>query len=377
MKILVATKRHYTGKDLIDQRYGRLYEIPEALASQGHQVTGIALSYRSQRAGLHQPGKVAWHALSALPFEPYGALRYLRRFGQLVDETQPDVVWASSDAWHAIAGEFVCRSRGVPLVIDLYDNYESFNLTRVPGVRAKFARACRAAAALTVVSSTLEELVVERYRFSGPVAIVGNAVDTVSFFPRDKREARASLGLPAGARIIGTAGALAKSRGIEDLFRAFELLSKRHGDLYLALAGPRDSSVSLPAHERILDLGVLPAPDTALFWCALDAAVICNKDSDFGRYCYPQKFQEIVACKVPFVAADVGELARICRNNQSSLYRPGSAVSLFDRMEEALSVPMQPSALRASDWSERATVVEALLERVCSSSRRVAATHRG
>ena len=368
MKILVATKRHYTGKDLIDQRYGRLYEIPEALANQGHHVTGIALSYRGQRAGLHRPGNVAWHALSTIPFEPYGALRYLRRFGQLVDAMQPDVVWASSDAWHAIAAEVVCRSRSVPLVVDLYDNYESFNLARVPGVQAKFASACRAAAALTVVSSTLEELVVERYGFRKPVAIVGNAVDTASFFSRDKQEARTSLGLPAGVRIIGTAGALAKSRGIADLFGAFDLLSKRHGDLYLAVAGPKDSSLSLPAHGRILDLGVLPSPDIALFWSALDAAVICNKDSDFGRYCYPQKFQEIVACGTPFVAADVGEMARICREIPSILYRSGSAESLADRLQDVLSLNTLPSNLRAIDWSERATVVAALLDRACRLS---------
>ena len=368
MKILVATKRHYTGKDLIDQRYGRLYEIPEALANQGHQVTGIALSYRGQRADLHQPGKVAWHALSALPFEPYGALRYLRRFGQLVDELRPDVVWASSDAWHAIAAEVVCRSRGVPLVVDLYDNYESFNLARVPGVQAKFASACRGAAALTVVSSTLEELAVARYGFTGPVAIVGNAVDTGSFFPRDKREARASLGLPAGVRIIGTAGALARSRGIEDLFGAYELLAERHGDLYLAVAGPRDPSVSIPARRRIMDLGVLSSAEMPLFWSALDAAVICNRESDFGRYCYPQKFQEIVACGLPFVAADVGEMARICRDDRTFLYRPGSAESLADRLRGVLSLCELPLTLRVVDWSERATVVGNLLDQVCRPS---------
>lgn len=363
MKILVATKRHYTGKDLIDHRYGRLYEIPEALANQGHQVNGVALSYRGQREALHQPGKVAWHALSALPFEPYGALRYLRRFGQLVDAMQPDVVWASSDAWHAIAAEIVCRSRGVPLVVDLYDNYESFNLTRIPGVKSNFVAACKAAAALTVVSSTLEEMVIERYGIAKPVAVVGNAVDTAYFFPRDKGEARRSLGLPAGVRIIGTAGALAKNRGIEDLFAAFDLLSRRHEDLYLALAGPRDRSVSLRAHERILDLGMLSSSEIPLFWSALDAAVICNKDSDFGRYCYPQKFQEIVACDLPFVAADVGEMARICRDDSSFLYRPGSAESLADRLESALSLRKLPPTLRAIDWSERATVVGTLLDR--------------
>ncbi|MDM0081329.1 glycosyltransferase family 4 protein [Variovorax sp. J31P179] len=370
MNILVATKRRYTGKDLLDHQYGRLFEIPEALADQGHRVTGLALSYRGQSEGLHQPRKVAWHAVSAFPFEPLGVLRYLRKFEHLIDAVRPDVVWVSSDAWHAIAAEIVCRRRGVPLVVDLYDNYESFGLTRVPGIASRFRASCRAAAGLTVVGDALREKVVDEYRLGAkPIEVVGNAVDRSVFFPRNKDEARRSLRLPPDVRIIGTAGALDSSRGIEDLFGAFSALAGRHGDLHLAVAGRRDASTTLHAHDRIWDLGVLSSSEMPSFWSALDVAVICNKDSAFGRYCYPQKFQEIVACETPFVAADVGEMARICRNDRSFLYRLGSVDSLADRVGEALSGRMRPASLRASDWRERATVVEALMDRVCSSRR--------
>lgn len=40
MRILVLSKRRYTGKDLLDDRYGRLYEIPAGLVARGHAVVG-------------------------------------------------------------------------------------------------------------------------------------------------------------------------------------------------------------------------------------------------------------------------------------------------------------------------------------------------
>ena len=46
MKILVLTKRQYSGYDLLNHRFGRLRELPLELAGLGHVVMGIALSYR-------------------------------------------------------------------------------------------------------------------------------------------------------------------------------------------------------------------------------------------------------------------------------------------------------------------------------------------
>ena len=47
MRVVVLTKRQYTNKDVIDDRYGRLWEIPMALAREGHDVTCVCLSYQS------------------------------------------------------------------------------------------------------------------------------------------------------------------------------------------------------------------------------------------------------------------------------------------------------------------------------------------
>ena len=43
MRIAFLCKRRYMGKDVIDDRYGRLYEFPFQLARLGHEVHGVAV----------------------------------------------------------------------------------------------------------------------------------------------------------------------------------------------------------------------------------------------------------------------------------------------------------------------------------------------
>ena len=64
-KILVLTKRQYTHKDLLDDRFGRLREIPLELARRGHRVTGLCLSYRSREEDWVSDGPVRWKSINA------------------------------------------------------------------------------------------------------------------------------------------------------------------------------------------------------------------------------------------------------------------------------------------------------------------------
>lgn len=339
MRILVLSKRQYTGKDLLDDRYGRLYEIPSALTACGHEVVGVTLSYRRRAAGWYRrddlPG-LAWFAINALPV---GFWQYPRRLAEIVAGFRPEVVWACSDAFHAIAGAALSQVTGIPLVIDLYDNFESYTATRLPGVVPLFRAACRRAAGLTVVSQALCDYVVPAYGINAPVTVVGNGVRCDLFYPRDREAARASLGLPIGVRLVGTAGAISADRGIAVLFDAFMELAAGDPSLHLVFAGPRDATPCRYRHPRILDLGVLPYERVPELYSALDVAVVCNRDSAFGRYCFPQKLHEIIACHTPLVAAEVGDMWELLINHPDSLYQPGNASNLAQKIDKQLDSP--------------------------------------
>ena len=81
----------------------------------------------------------------------------------------------------------------------------------------------------------------------------------------------------------------------------------------------------MPKNDRIHDLGVLPLEKVPLLLNALDVAVICNLNNQFGRYCFPQKAAEIMACDVPLVAANIGSMAEKFKDHPEWLFTPGSS----------------------------------------------------
>lgn len=368
MRILVLSKRQYTGKDLLDDRYGRLFEIPFKLVAAGHQVRGLALSYRRRPPA--PPAAAGWESLNALPFSPLGATLHLRRIRQLCREFSPDLVWASSDAWHAIAAWRACVPAGIPYVIDLYDNYESFGLSKPPGVIRSLRWACQAADGLTLVSQALADYIGNTYALplSQPRLVLGNAVDTALFRPIDRQAARRELGLPEDSLLVGTAGALDASRGIATLLEAGERLAATHHGLRLALAGPHDGILERFAHLPIDYLGILPPERVPAFWNALDVAVIANRDSDFGRYCYPQKLQEIAACGVPLVASRVGEVTRLLRNHPVCLAEPNSTTALAERIATQIREKIRVDRSLVRSWAQRAEELIEFFETVLASS---------
>lgn len=335
MRILVLNKRQYTGKDLLDDKYGRIYEIPELLAQRGHDVRGLTLSYRRRSQGLLTPGRVKWHSINLTSFYP----AYLKSLANTLDTFRPDIVIASSDAIHAIVAWLYCSKRNIPYVIDLYDNYEGFGLSRMPGVVPMFRAACRSAAGLTVVGNALKSYVEINYKLSSPLEVITNAIPAGVFLPQSKEDARRLLELPPQAKIIGTAGAISDKRGSSVMFEAFLELARIHSDVWLVYAGPRDSTPQRYSHERIVDLGVLEFSKIPILLNALDVGLVCNIDSRFGRFCFPQKFYEMVSCGVPVIAADIGEMSQILAHRPDCLYPVGNSQALAKRIEAHLQSP--------------------------------------
>ena len=344
MKILVLTKRQYMGKDLLDDHFGRFRELPLGLARLGHEVRGVTLSYGRRPEGTFPDeddsfgSSMTWTSFNLMN----GCLplieRYTRRALQISREFRPDIIWACSDAYHAIFGNWLAKRAQSRCVIDLYDNFEAFNASRLPGVLPLFRRAARAAHGVTTFSQRLADHVARRYMRSKPISVIENGVRPDLFYPRDRLECRQHLGLPQNAKIIGTAGALDTSRGIEALFESFELLSAKTSDLHLALAGPRPRGIRIPSGSRVHDLKELPHEDVPLFVNALDLAVICYRHSTQGEYSFPQKAYEIIACHVPLVAAAVGSMNELLRSHPDCLYKPKDSASLSNAIQRQLRV---------------------------------------
>jgi glycosyltransferase involved in cell wall biosynthesis len=343
-------------KDLIDDRFGRFREIPLALARMGHQVTGLCLSYQEKDEGWINDGKVSWKSINAGYLKAAGLVRFIETARRHVKES--DIIWACSDSFYGVIGCFLGRIYDVPVVFDIYDNFGEFFVARLPLAKQLYHWALRRSDAITCLSSPFAKFISDSYAPHQRIYPVEFAVRKDLFKPLDKIRCREMFDLPSNARVVGTAGALYKIREVELLLEAFEKLKKQNSALHLALAGPRD--IQIPADTRIHDCGILPFEKVPNFINALDVAVVCYADDDFGKYCFPQKTREFMACNIPVIAAKVGSLKEVLKDHPEWLFEPGDPLSLAETLERRL-IEKKTDYDVSPAWKDLALEVEKIM----------------
>jgi glycosyltransferase involved in cell wall biosynthesis len=204
------------------------------------------------------------------------------------------------------------------------------------------------------------------YARTKPVTTIESGQRDDLFYPQDPNACRERLGLPQGVTLIGTAGALEHSRGIETLFSAYRILEKKNDSLRLALAGPRKPLLKIPVSPKILYLQKLSHETVSVFVNALDVAVICYKDSPKGAVSFPQKAYEIIACQVPFVAAAVGSMKELLAEYPQCLYEPEDPISLAAAIERQLQT-RRIVKITAPSWRDSAKKLALFFETVLAN----------
>lgn len=368
MRIAYLCKRRYMDKDVVLDRYARVYEIPAKLATHGHEVQAFCLSYREEReegVWTHEspPGSLRWHSEPAMPGLPTYPLRLLGKLRAF----KPDVIIAGTDIPHVALGAWLKRKLRVPLVVDLYDNFEGFGQAKIPGFISILRSSTRQADLVLTTSEPLRDLVASEYRARGQVIAMPSTIDRDLFHPRDRGACRDALGLPSDALLMGTAGGLTRMKGIEVLYEAWTLLSSRLPSLHLVLAGPHEVGFPPPEGPRIHALGPLPHDKVAQVFGALDVGVICILDSVFGRYSFPQKAYEMLACGLPVVAADVGAMHHLFADAVHCLYNPGDASELAEKLEAQLRHP-RTADVPIRDWGEVVAAIEPKIREVANAA---------
>lgn len=355
MRIAFLCKRQYMGKDVIADRYARLYEMPLQLARLGHTVCGLCLSYQNHDEGrwTHdaQPGSLTWESRSLKQLKLTTLLTYPRSMLHRLREFAPDLLIGASDIPHVALSAWLAKHLDIPYAVDLYDNFEGFGQARIPGMVPALRHAVRGAALVTTTSQPLKDLIVGDYGAHGEVIAMPSTVDKSVFQPMDRITCRRSLGLPTDVKLIGTAGGLYRDKGIGTLYEAWDFIARQRNDVHLVLAGPLDPSFPPPAGERVHHLGMLPHVRTAELFNALDVGAICIRDTPFGRYCFPQKAYEMLACRLPVAAARVGAMIQLLAEVHASQYDADDAEGLARALLAQLDRPAVAD-VRIEDWTQ-------------------------
>lgn len=370
MRIAFLCKRQYMGKDVILDRYARLYEVPFQLAILGHTVAGFCLSYQSHTEGTwtHDaaPGELTWKSESLGTLRVPALLTYPHRLLHRLREFAPDLLIGASDIPQVALSAWLAKRLGVPLAVDLYDNFEGFGQARIPGMVPALRRAVRAANLVTTTSEPLRELVVDGYGARGEVIAMPSTVDKTVFRPLDQAACRQALALPMDVKLIGTAGGLYRDKGVGALYEAWAAIAPQRPDVHLVLAGPVDRGFPPPHGERVHHLGMLPHARTAELFSALDVGAICIRDTPFGRYCFPQKAHEMLACRLPVAAARVGAMKHLMAGVPSGQFDADDAQGLARALLAQLDHPVVAD-VPIKDWTQLIGELEPRLRAVASN----------
>lgn len=223
--------------------------------------------------------------------------------------------------------------------------------------------ACALAHRVIAVSPSVREIAVtERVcRARRIVVLLGgtvNGVDAARFAPREpgaRGAARARLGIPERALVVGFVGRLARDKGIAELAGAWATL---RGDaaLHLVVVGPEDAAdpppaaalAALRADPRVHLLGF--AGDVAPLYAAMDVVALPSYREGF-----PQIALEAGAAGLPVVASAVSGCVDAVRDGVTGRLVPArSAPALAAALRAYLD---DPAARRAHGEAARRRVV--------------------
>ena len=352
--LIWITKRRYMGKDLIDDRFGRYFEIPARLSDRWNTHV-FCLDYANRRAlrlVLSDRLTVSSHPAS-------GFARFLADIRRTAGKAAAPVLIGGADAPYCVLAQRLAGLLRAPYAVDLYDDYRTFASARAPLMGGLFRNAVRRADARIVFEEAYRARLAEETG-CGVIAVAPNGVDRAVFRPRDRGAMRRRYGLDDGALIIGYFGAMTHDRTMDDIASAFMAVRTVRPDAVLLAAGVRENGVlrDLPGFDH---RGVLPQTDVARLMNACDVGLASVRKDASAEICFPAKLMEYAASGLPFVTPAVGGACDYLRDHPDFLYPAGSADDLAARIL-AFAADAPVTAPPVHDWDDAAAAFAAALD---------------
>lgn len=356
MRLLIVSKRRPQQRDLIERPYGRFYHLPVELAALGHEVRVLLCSHHKLPSSHTRLGEVDWFCSDLRTMGPW------RLYRTLIDHARsfrPDWVIGMSDAQYGWLARRISAQAGAKLAIDAYDNFESY-MPWNSLLHLLWRRSIRAADLVTTAGPQLA-LLLQSHRKNGHKAeIIPMAADP-DFVPLNKSECRNKLNLPPNATLIGYIGSWAKNRGTSILIEAFRRARHARPELTLLVSGhPPKEILDEPG---VMGTGYIPDAMLPVLINALDLACVITAETSFGRYSYPAKLCEAMACNVPTIATATAPVRWMLNEDEKHLTPPGDAEALARQIIDNLSHPYT-NYRKQETWASHARKYSYLLSTV-------------
>ena len=248
---------------------------------------------------------------------PRDLLAGARRLARLVDAERVDVVHSFLYRANLLARLAAPLARRRPVVITGHHT-----LTPYAGAAATFSsRVTRQLSdCLVVPSAAVRQSLVARERVApARIAVIENGVDTARFAPRPAAAARAALGLPPEAVVVGFVGRLSFEKRLVDLLTSLAILRARRLPLVGLVVGDGPERARLETAVR--ELGLAGAVhllgvrrDLPDLYAAMDVFALPSAEE-----AAPTVLLEAMACGRAVVATRVGGAVDMVEHGQCGM----------------------------------------------------------
>jgi glycosyltransferase involved in cell wall biosynthesis len=344
MNILWVCKRHYTNKDLILDRFGRLFHFPIQLGNLGNSSLVIAIDYCGKRIINLEDKNALFVTLPVMNLRPLHTWSTINHY---MHKSKPDIVIASGDTHLGWLGFQFAKRRGLPFVFDIYDDYRTFTTNKLPGMKRLFLYLVKKSNAI-VCSSHKLALALEPH--TKQIYTIGNGVDTELFHETDRLDARARLGIAANAVVVGYFGALKHELGLGTLLDACGSLKQKVPELQLLLAG-HNRIGALIQRDYVDYRGSVPQSLIPQFINACNVVTLPYHRGPQVDMSNPCKLAEYMACHIPIVATRVTDLPTVLAQCPMGLCEPDDTASMVTAILNQLETPCSVKFSQEYTWA--------------------------
>lgn len=301
--------------------------LAAGLAAGGHEVE-VATPAGSDVAAAAAAAGFPVHEVPLVgPLHPLYDPRAIVAIRHVVREGRFDLVHA-----HGFKAGFVGRLGamlgGAKAVVVTAHNHVLSRTDTPSSARARYRSVERSLAGLVnryiAVSDSIRRELVDGYGLPAErVVTVHNGVEPAPFLaPQDRAVARAELGLPAEAPVVGLAARFSTQKGLRHLIDAVPLLCAEMPDLLVVIGGTGPLESELREHAAAVEAtGSLRWPgyveDIARFLSALDVYVSPAETEALGI-----ALIEAGLAEVPTVATNVGGVPEVVLDAETGVLVP-------------------------------------------------------
>jgi glycosyltransferase involved in cell wall biosynthesis len=236
----------------------------------------------------------------------------------------------------------VCTLHGDTLLV-LGGKSQILRLVVTPLFRLVELLSLRGIRRVIVVDERTATKFLGRYPFTwlkDKISIIPSAVDGRFFAKGDKSAARQYFGFGLDEEIVLFVGRLARIKNIPFLLRVFAKIEQQRPQARLVLAGDGDVKGSLIGYAQKLGIaqasfmGVVAHGDMPKLMQAADVLALCSHSE-----ASPIVVKEAVACGLPVVTADVGDVSQVITSKDLgtmvNLDETAFCQALLERLEDA------------------------------------------